>query len=106
LTSPYECDPSDNNVPCKVFFKKDQSFEVPCKCALDNAGKGYCGNILGTPEYKDALYAMKEMVFTNRCHTLDRHNDASKFDTCASVDTSVLKAAVEKFFGIQYWPYM
>ena len=60
LSSPYECDPSDNEVPCTIFPKNiledkgdvvTKSFDVPCKCALDGK-KGYCSLIIGSEEYK------------------------------------------------------
>ena len=95
LSYPYECDPTDNDIPCKIYHSETESFDVPCKCALDGqkgkvkdakgnlvetASRGYCGSILGTPEYADALFYVKEMIFTNRCHTLDKDNASSKFD--------------------------
>lgn len=62
LTSPYECDPTDNENPCVIYPKNiledkgdviTEKFEVPCQCALDGK-KGYCSSILGTEEYKFA----------------------------------------------------
>jgi hypothetical protein len=31
----YECDPTDNENPCKIFYAEGKSFDVPCACALD-----------------------------------------------------------------------
>lgn len=89
LQSPYECDPTDNEIPCTIYPKnileKDKgevvttSFTVPCKCALD--GKtGYCSSIIGTEEYKmgsSSQYLQREK---SRCHTLDRDNYISWLD--------------------------
>lgn len=67
---------------------------IPCRCSLgftpDKNGKkipltptngqerwkgqGYCGSVLGTQKYKDALEAIKPVLEASKCHTLDRHN--------------------------------
>ena len=43
----YECDPYNNDNPCKIYYNSTDFFTVPCKCALDGE-KGYCASILGT----------------------------------------------------------
>ena len=122
LEPPYECDPTDNDPSnaVKIFISETESFDVPCKCALDGekgkvknsqgvevetASRGYSGSILGLPEYADALFYVKEMIFTNRCHTLDKENASSKFDTCATVAENILRDAIQKNFEVQNWPY-
>lgn len=66
LKAPYQCDPTDNELPCKIFYTKDKSFDVPCNCALDGKevdghANGYCSSILGTAEYAEALVKLKSV---------------------------------------------
>ena len=76
LNSPYQCDPTDNDKPCMFYFTDSKYFQVPCKCSLDinNPNNGYCSSVMGTPEYKKALSALKDMHEKSLCHTLDRNN--------------------------------
>jgi hypothetical protein len=69
--------------PCKIYYpiseenKKPERFAhftVPCKCALDGNNTGFCGSIIGTPEYALALTKLKNMYEKSSCHTFDRNN--------------------------------
>jgi hypothetical protein len=107
LESPYKCDPTDNAVPCKIFYTNDNFFEVPCSCALDGQPKsGYCSNVIGTFDYSEMLVKLKSMQEGNRCHTYDRLNTHSKLDECANINREDLQVAMDMIFKIQYWPYM
>jgi hypothetical protein len=76
ISSPYACNPTDNSNPCKFYYikGKDDHFEIPCQCALDGNGTGFCGSVLGTPEYSKALSKLKNMYEKSVCHTYDRYN--------------------------------
>ena len=102
-SSNYECDPTDNDDPCKIFYTQDKFFTVPCKCALDGE-KGYCASILGTPEYAESLVTMKRMLEKSDCHTLDRHNFEAQLD-CNSERIS-LEPAISMHFNVKNWPYV
>jgi len=74
LASPYKCDPTDNEMPCKIYYSNTKFFTVPCECALDGKNTGFCGSVLGTKEYALALSKLKNMYEKSSCHTLDRYN--------------------------------
>jgi len=61
---------------------------------VDGHPNGYCSQIIGTPEYAEALVKLKSMQEGNRCHTLDRHDYQSKLDLCANIKVNDLKEAV------------
>ena len=104
IPSPYECDPRDNLEQCQLYFnissyqpgkEADQSFvNTTCKCAMDGV-HGYCGEVLGTKEYQDSLYALKPVLERSNCHTLDRYDFRSHKDTCGIGFGSSWKDAVE-----------
>ena len=72
-SSMYKCDPTDNTQPCRIYYTATESFDVPCKCALD--GKtGYCASVIGTDYFTEALSFLKSMAEKSACHTLDRNN--------------------------------
>lgn len=106
LAFPYECDPTDNLEPCKIFYSDTDSFDVPCKCALDGTQKGYCSYILGTPWYAESRVKVKSLLFGNKCHTNDRDNFPSKLDICSTVDMKETQSAIEKDFDVNHWPYI
>jgi hypothetical protein len=63
---------------------------------MDGDGtKGFCGSVLGTIEYKDALYALKPVLEKSNCHTLDRHDFRAHRDTCGIGFNDDWKDAVE-----------
>lgn len=106
MKSPYACDPTDNEVPCKIWYKNDKSFDVPCFCALDGKNGGYCGNILGTQEYQDSKYILYLQREKSRCHTLDRSNFRSWLDCSQEQNIENIKAAIDWNFNITHWPYI
>ena len=76
-----------------------------CKCALDG-DNGYCGSILGTSEYQDALLAIKLMLQGSNCHTLDRFDYRAQRELCGIGKGALWSDAVEQKFNISYWPYV
>merc|ERR1712146_543688 len=59
INAPYQCNPSDNEKPCKFIFDPaagdNGKYEVPCKCALDGSQDGYCSEIIGTEIFKTRI---------------------------------------------------
>jgi hypothetical protein len=96
IESPYACDPTDNELMCRSFFnttdyKPDtetemSSFTSQCRCSMDG-DNGHCGNILGTPEYRESLVATLPILKESRCHTLDRDDMLAHKDVCGSGPT-------------------
>jgi len=101
IPEPYECDPTDSNKFCWLFFNKteyhvdhqwtpEKTIATECKCSLGQRldhngvpkkkdgggleGEGYCGNILGTSKYIQGLALVKPVLEGSKCHTLDRYN--------------------------------
>lgn len=108
LFDPYECDPTENTLPCKLFFgtNADQFIETPCHCALDGTNRGYCASVLGTEAYKNALVPYKYMLERSDCHTLDRNNFRAQLDCNSGTKVNKLKDAVDAMFKVSHWPYM
>ena len=85
---PFECDPTDQNNQCFLYFDVDPKNEIyeinnrsvpnDCKCSLDNdleneePNRGYCNYVYGTDVYKDAVLAYTKVLSLSSCHTLDR----------------------------------
>ena len=108
LQDPYECDPTDNNNPCKLFFGSGEKdyIETPCHCAIDGTNKGYCKSVLGTEAYKNALVPFKYMLERSECHTLDRTNFRAQIDCNTGTKREKIKEAVDAMFKVDHWPYM
>ena len=80
---------------------------MPCKCALDGNGTGFCASVLGTLEYEKALSKKKSMYEKSSCHTLDRYNmEAQKQYFIENKYTTELKEAIEESFKVDNWPYV
>lgn len=99
---------------------------MPCKCSLatknlggdDQIGEenppnwvsnkdvpqGYCGSILGTLTYQNALINLKRMLEKSECHSLDRHDYTAQLD--CNTEFSSVKNAVKSMFEMNYWPYV
>lgn len=91
LESPYKCDPTDFSKKCKMYIKKNETdddsrvfIEHQCSCALDGHN-GFCGSMVGTPEYSDYLQEYRMYLANNKCHTFDRFNLKSYLDPCGSL---------------------
>jgi len=95
IAAPYQCDPTNNEIKCELYFNitkftpgqegtsEQNYFNTTCKCAMDgNPNKGFCGSVLGTQAYQDALYALKPVLEKSNCHTLDRFDFRAHRDTC------------------------
>lgn len=77
------CDPVNNAVKCNLFYNttlydpkvatEQTSVSTPCKCALDG-DNGFCGSVLGTDTYADAMASLRPVLRLSECHTLDRDN--------------------------------
>lgn len=106
---------------------ENYNFEVPCKCSLATVNKGgdppedwtldppnwvpnpdvpqgYCGSILGTLTYQNALVELKRMLEKSDCHSLDRHDYSAQLDCNSEFDA--VKKAVKAMFEMNYWPYV
>lgn len=55
---------------------------------------GYCGQVLGTAAYEDALYVLKPVLEKSNCHTLDRWDFRAHRDTCGVGPDEAWAAAV------------
>ena len=83
VKAPYECDPTNQAARCWLNYNfsapndaiplPQKNFTVRCSCALDG-NKGYCSNIIGTQEYREAVAKLKNVLEASECHTLDRDN--------------------------------
>lgn len=113
--SPYQCDPTNNQDKCQLFFNitdyvpgqdaKQDNIDTTCRCALDG-DNGFCGSILGTSEYQDALGAIKPVLERSECHTLDRYDYRAQRDSCGIGSGNIWDNAVNEKFRINYWPYV
>ena len=113
IVDPYPCNPMNQSRKCHLVYNAsepndaipavEQSFNVPCGCALDG-NDGYCSKILGTPFYITAMENLKKVLEYSNCHTLDRHNMRAQGDTCGIGPGNDIDSAIESLFDIHYWP--
>lgn len=66
---------------------------------------GFCGEVLGTFEYEEALTALKPLLERSNCHTLDRHDFRSHRDICGVGFNELWIEAVEQRYHVNHWPY-
>jgi hypothetical protein len=118
----FKCDPTLINKKCQFYFEiyDDSSFtkaqknrqyvEVPCMCSLhnnvDGTPTGYCGSIIGTPQYEDSVISLVNILEKSECHTYDRYDYGAQIDDCGIGSGKTWKNAVNKMFEITYWPYV
>ena len=69
-----------------AFTKLNQrgNVSVPCRCSLNNLydakaknttySPGYCGSVIGSSYYSNAVSQMLNILGSSNCHTLDRAN--------------------------------
>lgn len=67
---------------------------------------GFCGSVLGTGAYQEALYALKPVLEKSNCHTLDRHDFRAHKDSCGIGFTGTWKDAVEQRYRVNHWQYV
>ena len=62
---------------------------------MDGKNSGFCGSVIGTEPYADALAKLKNMYEKSSCHTLDRYNmEAQKTYFVSNEYDSILEKAV------------
>eukprot|EP00347_Sterkiella_histriomuscorum_P013616 403364037 len=125
LNDSYACSPVNQTVPCKLRVdnssltaaqltyasKGKRSFvEVPCKCDLSSSivnVTGYCGSVIGTSIYTNAVAAKLNVLQKSKCHTLDRADMRAQKDPCGiGTNNEEWRFAVEKVFNVTHWPYI
>ena len=115
ISSPYQCDPTDNEKFCELRYNKTDyepgvrtsqgKLLTQCRCSLDG-DTGFCGNIIGTQRYRQALTSLKTVLGSSNCHTLDREDFRALKDSCRSSRESEWELAVDEKFQINHWPYV
>ncbi len=89
------------SAPNDAITLPQQNFTVRCNCAL-NGNDGYCANILGTQEYRDAMSKLKTVLEASECHTLDRDNFRAQRDTCGVKPGKDWDEAIDAMFKVKY----
>lgn len=115
VTAPYECNPTNQFQRCWLFYNysapndaitlPQRNFSVRCNCALDG-NKGYCSNIVGTLEYREAVSKLKTVLEVSECHTLDRDNFRAQRDVCGIGPGNDLDSAIRAMFEMKYHPWV
>ncbi|CDW84527.1 UNKNOWN [Stylonychia lemnae] len=125
LVKPYVCDPTDVNKKCKIIIDttglnstqlqyasqgKRGYVEVFCKCSLAGGSQsnvGFCGSVIGTDDYTNAVASLLNVLQKSKCHTLDRDDLRSQKDPCGiGTKNEEWRFAVEKMFNVTYWQYI
>lgn len=121
----FPCNPQNQDDKCKLYFdvmgtKEEIDYtnlegssrgyvENQCKCALtSDPTEGYCSSVLGHDKYRKAMMAMKTVLSSSNCHTMDRGNlRAQKDGACGiGVKNDEWRFAVDQLFNVTYWPYI
>eukprot|EP00347_Sterkiella_histriomuscorum_P001527 403371691 len=126
LQYPYKCSPLNLNRPCKIYIdttsltstqiaytqKGKRGFvEVFCRCSLsqgNNQDNGYCGSVIGTDMYRQAMSSTRNMLEKSICHTLDRNDIRAQRESCGvgSINIDQWKETVDRQFNVTHWPYL
>ena len=68
---------------------------------------GFCGSVLGTKFYKDAVSAKKSVYENSECHTLDRDDFRAQKDSCGiGEEDEQWELAIQRQFNVTNWPYI
>ena len=115
IDSPYQCDPTDNSKMCQIHFNitdfvpgevmTTNHVDTMCRCAMDG-DNGYCGQVLGTEEYKAYVASLLPVYRESACHTLDRDSLLAQKDVCGIGKTDVWREAVTLEYNVNQWPYV
>ena len=108
IASPYQCDPSDNSVPCQINYGSGSSDFITVACACSLSGQtGYCSKIPGTTEFKNMTNLRRRGYIDSVWHTLDRDNYLALKDSCGNLkDHATWYEMYYQNFRLLYWPYM
>lgn len=108
VASPYAWTATDTSIKCNLVYGTGASdyIETPCVCALDGTN-GYWGSIVGTDEFQKYTAAMKTVLESVKCHTLDRE-DLRAYREKWGIGTSKdeWRYAIEKRFNVTYWAWI
>ena len=112
INHPYECNPQDDEEFCWLAYQAEPDKQQPsfiateCRCSLAGE-KGYCGEIIGTPEYENGMSKVKSILEGSKCHSLDRHNWRAQNDICGYgyFYPDGWSQGVSEHFKLTHWPY-